>query len=54
MRRLLLALGIMTLCVHPSVAGAKDRPSATLRLSAGSVAAGIGVSWGSGTLSYHG
>jgi hypothetical protein len=29
-------------------------PDATIRLSAGSIAAGIGVSWGSGTLSYKG
>jgi len=29
-------------------------PDATIRLSAGSVAAGVGVSWGSGTLSYKG
>ena len=29
-------------------------PDATIRLSAGSVAVGVGVSWGSGTLSYKG
>ena len=30
------------------------KPDATLKLSAGSIAAGIGVSWGSGTLTYKG
>ena len=30
------------------------KPDATLKLSAGSVAAGLGVNWGSGTLSYQG
>jgi hypothetical protein len=29
-------------------------PDGTIKLSAGSIAAGIGVSWGSGTLSYKG
>jgi hypothetical protein len=56
MRRLVIALGIMSLCLPLSVAGAKGKetPSATIKLSAGSVAAGVGVSWGSGTLTYHG
>src|SRR5215470_4707735 len=56
MRRLVIALGIVSLCLPLSVAGAKGKeaPSATIKLSAGSVAAGIGVSWGSGTLTYHG
>ena len=31
-----------------------SKPDATLNLSSGSVAAGIGVSWGKGTLSYNG
>jgi hypothetical protein len=56
MRRLLVALGIVSLCLPLSMAGAKGKaaPSATIKLSAGSVAAGVGVSWGSGTLTYHG
>ena len=33
---------------------AKEKPAATLRLSGGSVAAGIGWSWGSGTLTHKG
>ena len=35
-------------------AQAKEKADATVRLSAGSVAAGIGFSWGSGTLHYKG
>lgn len=33
---------------------AKSRPDATLRISGKSVAAGVGYSWGSGTLNYRG
>ena len=33
---------------------AKEKPDATVRLSAGSVAVGIGYSWGSGVLHYKG
>ena len=34
---------------------AEDRvPDATVKLTGGSVAAGIGVEWGNGTLTYHG
>ena len=33
---------------------AKEKPSATLRLTGKSVAAGVGWSWGSGTLTYKG
>jgi hypothetical protein len=56
MRRVLLALGIVSLCLPLALAGAKAKakPDGTIKLSAGSVAAGIGVSWGSGTLSYEG
>jgi hypothetical protein len=35
-------------------ARAEDKPDATLKLSAGSVAAGFGYSWGGGTLTYKG
>ena len=38
-------------CVMVARAEGKT-PDATLRLSGGSVAAGVGVSWGSGTLTY--
>ena len=56
MRRVAFALGVLSLCLPLSVAGAKKKatPDATIKLSAGSVAAGVGVSWGSGTLSYQG
>ena len=54
MRRLLVALGIVALCLPLGPAAAKGKPDATIKLSAGSVAAGIGVSWGSGTLTYRG
>jgi hypothetical protein len=35
-------------------AAAKEKPAATLKLSGKSVAAGVGVSWGKGTLTYKG
>ena len=37
-----------------SAAQAEDKPDATLKLSGGSVAVGVGYSWGSGTLTYKG
>ena len=37
-----------------AIAAEEKTPDATLKLSAGSVAAGIGFSWGSGTLTYKG
>jgi hypothetical protein len=53
-----LALGLVvaaTLSLPLSTALAKAKgPDATLQLSQGSVAAGIGFSWGSGTLTYKG
>src|SRR5262249_59676809 len=53
-----LAVGLMvaaTLSLPLSAALAKAKaPDATLQLSQGSVAAGIGFSWGSGTLTYKG
>jgi hypothetical protein len=56
MRRVAFALSVLSLCLPLSVAGAKEKakPDGTIKLSAGSVAAGVGVSWGSGTLSYNG
>ncbi len=56
MRQLLIALGIVALCMPLGTAAAKGKaaPDATIKLSAGSVAAGVGVSWGSGTLTYKG
>ena len=53
-----LAVGLMvaaTLSLPLSTALAKAKaPDATLQLSQGSVAAGLGFSWGGGTLTYKG
>jgi hypothetical protein len=49
---LLLALGVMT--GFTQAASHHSKPDATLRFSGGSFAAGIGFSWGSGTLTYKG
>jgi len=49
---LLLALGVMT--GFTQAATHESKSDATLRFSGGSVAAGIGFSWGSGTLTYQG
>ena len=49
---ILLALGVMT--GFTQAASHHSAPDATLRLSGGSFAAGIGFSWGSGTLTYKG
>ena len=49
---LFLVVGVATGLTH--AAGTEEKPDATLRLSGGSVAAGIGFSWGSGTLTYQG
>jgi hypothetical protein len=48
----LLAVGVMT--GFTQAATHESKPDATLRLSGGSFALGIGVSWGSGTLTYQG
>jgi hypothetical protein len=44
----------LSLCFTLARAAEEKKPDATLRLSGGSVAAGIGVSWGGGTLTYQG
>jgi hypothetical protein len=55
MCQLVIALVVGGLLSMAGPAGAQDwRPVATLELSQGSVAAGIGFSWGSGTLTYLG
>jgi len=56
MRRMTSFLTIAALGVALTGAFAADekKPDATVRLSGGSVAAGIGVSWGSGTLTFQG
>ena len=49
---LLLASGMLT--GFTRAASKEGKPDATLRLSGGSLAAGIGFSWGKGTLTYKG
>src|SRR5713101_6142124 len=49
---MLLVLGVIS--GFTQAATHESKPNATLRLSGGSVAAGIGFSWGSGTLTYKG
>src|SRR5947207_9390239 len=51
---LLLSLGVMTGFTRAATKHEHAKPDATLRLKGGSVAAGIGFSWGSGTLTYQG
>jgi len=57
MRRTVIASvlvgSVLVLLAGPAAARAK-KPDATLTLSEGSVAVGIGFSWGKGTLSYQG
>ncbi len=50
----LLILGVMTGFTQAATHHHESKPDATLRLSGGSFAAGIGFSWGSGTLTYKG
>ena len=57
MRRTVITLGLISSLLLPLaglVAAQARKPDATLTLSEGSVAAGIGFSWGKGTLSYQG
>jgi hypothetical protein len=52
--RLFVSLAaLISLCL-PLAAQAAPKPSATLKFTAGSIAAGIGYSWGSGVLTYKG
>src|SRR5438874_7263896 len=55
MRRMTGFMTVLALGLALTAAQAKSRkPNATLRLSGGSVAAGVGVDWASGTLTYQG
>src|SRR6185436_5660945 len=55
MRRVIGLATIAALSVCLTVARAEEKkPDATLKLSAGSIAVGVGVNWGSGTLTYKG
>jgi len=54
MRTMNVWIAITVLGFVVSVVSAADKPDATLKLSGGSVAAGIGYSWASGTLTFKG
>jgi hypothetical protein len=45
---------LVVLCLTAGFSQAASKPDATLQLSGRAVAAGLGVSWGSGTLTYKG
>ncbi|HEY2388460.1 MAG TPA: DUF1134 domain-containing protein [Candidatus Binatia bacterium] len=47
-------MAVAALGLSLSIARAAETPDATIKLSGGSVAAGVGLSWGSGTLTYKG
>jgi hypothetical protein len=50
----LVTVAALSLALGGAFAAEDEKPDATLTLSAGSVAAGLGVSWGGGTLTYKG
>jgi hypothetical protein len=50
----ILSLVVAVITGFTEAATHESKPDATLRLSGGSFAAGIGFSWGSGTLTYKG
>jgi len=57
MRRMigLATIAALGLCLTLARAAEEEKaPDATLKLSGGSVAAGVGINWGSGTLTYKG
>lgn len=56
MRRLIVSLvAVAGLCFTLAVASAEEaKPDGTIELHGGSVAAGIGFSWGGGTLTFQG
>jgi hypothetical protein len=56
-RRTVLSLVLATSMCLPlwvKIAGATDKPDASLQFNGGSAAAGVGVSWGAGVLQYKG
>ncbi len=53
-KMLAFSMAIVAFCVGVNALAKGKTPDATIKLSAGSVAAGIGLSWGSGTLTYKG
>lgn len=54
--KIIQKIGIMSavLCLVAGFAQAAEKPDATVSLRSGSVAAGVGISWGKGTLTYKG
>lgn len=56
MRKVAMAVTMVAALALVGVAHAKEakKPDATIQLSGGSVAAGVGLSWASGTLTYKG
>jgi len=55
MRRMMVGLvAVGSLCLTVALAAAGEAPDATIEFKGGSVAAGVGFSWGSGTLTYKG
>ena len=55
MKRLIGLMTVVVLGLGLTLVHADEKaPDATLKLSAGSVAVGVGFSWGSGTLTYKG
>jgi hypothetical protein len=50
----LAAVGCLALTSHVAWAADKEKPDATVKLTSGSVAVGVGYSWGSGVLIYKG
>jgi len=50
----LITVGALALALTAAQAAEEKTPDATIALHGGSVAAGIGISWGSGTLTYKG
>ena len=50
----LVGVGSLVAVLAGLAVAQSSKPDATLNLSGGSVAAGIGYSWGNGTLSYNG
>src|SRR5262245_26611258 len=49
-----VTISALAMALTTVLAAEEKKPDATIKLSGGSVAAGVGVSWGSGTLTYKG
>jgi hypothetical protein len=53
-RTIAILVTVLSLMLWPLIPSSAETPDGTVELSGGSVAAGIGYSWGSGTLIFHG